>query len=43
MRRLGNTAMINRIGMSNMSLDAIVMFTELPGRRKYVGGREYIL
>ncbi len=43
-RRLGNTALINGIGTSNMSLGAIVMFTALLlGWRKYVGGREYIL
>ena len=37
MRRLGNTALINGIGTSNMSLGAIVMFTALLlGWRKYV-------
>ena len=37
-RRLGNTALINGIGTSNMSLGGIVMFTALLlGWRKYVG------
>ena len=37
-RRLGNTALINGIGTSNMSLGALVMFTALLlGWRKYVG------
>ena len=41
-RRLGNTALINGIGTSNMSLGAIVMFTALLlGWRKYVGDREF--
>ncbi len=40
-RRLGNTALINGIGTSNMSLGAIVMFTALLlGWEKYVGDRE---
>lgn len=43
-RRLGNTALINGIGTSNMSLGAIVMFTALQlGWKRYVGDREYIL
>ena len=43
-RYLGNTALINGIGTSNMSLGAIVMFTALLlGWRKYVGEREYTL
>ena len=42
-RRLGNTALINGIGTSNMSLGAIVMFTALLlGWKRYVGDREYI-
>ena len=37
-RRLGNTALINGIGTSNMSLGAIVMFAALLlGWRQYVG------
>ena len=41
-RRLGNTALINGIGTSNMSLGAIVMFTALLlGWKKYVGDREF--
>ncbi len=44
MRRLGNTALINGIGTSNMSLGAIVMFTALLlGWKRYVGDREYDL
>ena len=43
-RRLGNTALINGIGTSNMSLGAIVMFTALLlGWKRYVGDREYTL
>ena len=43
-RRLGNTALINGIGTSNMSLGAIVMFTALLlGWKRYVGDREYEL
>ena len=42
LRRLGNTALINGIGTSNMSLGAIVMFTALLlGWKKYVGDREF--
>ena len=42
MRQLGNTALINGIGTSNMSLGAIVMFTALLlGWKKYVGEREF--
>lgn len=42
-RRLGNTALINGIGTSNMSLGAIVMFTTLLlGWKKYVDEREII-
>ena len=42
-RRLGNTALINGIGTSNMSLGAIVMFTALLlGWSRYVGDREYV-
>lgn len=38
MRRLGNTALINGIGTSNMSLGALVMFTALLlGWKRYVG------
>ena len=38
-RRLGNTALINGIGTSNMSLGAIVLFAALLiGWKKYVGG-----
>ena len=41
-RQLGNTALINGIGTSNMSLGAIVMFTALLlGWKRYVGDREY--
>ena len=41
-RRLGNTALINGLGTSNMSLGAIVMFTALLlGWKKYVGDREF--
>ena len=41
-RRLGNTALINGIGTSNMSLGAIIMFTALlHGWKKYVGEREF--
>ena len=43
-RQIGNTAFINGIGTSNMSLGAIVMFTALLlGWRKYAGAKEYIL
>ena len=43
-RQLGNTALINGIGTSNMSLGAIVMFTALLlGWKKYVGDKEYVL
>ena len=43
-RRLGNTALINGIGTSNMSLGAIVMFAALLlGWKRYVGDREYVL
>ena len=43
-RRLGNTALINGIGTSNMSLGAIVMFAALLlGWKRYVGDREYTL
>ena len=43
-RRLGNTALINGIGTSNMSLGAIIMFTALLiGWKKYAGDREYAL
>ena len=41
MRRLGNTALINGIGTSNMSLGAIVMFAALLFYwKKYVSDRE---
>ena len=41
-RRLGNTALCNGIGTSNMSLGAIVLFTALLlGWKKYVGDREF--
>ena len=41
-RQLGNIALINGIGTSNMSLGAIVMFTALLlGWKKYVGDKEY--
>ena len=41
-RRLGNTALINGIGTSNMSLGAIIMFTALLlGWKKYVREREF--
>ena len=40
-RQLGNTALINGIGTSNMSLGAIIMFTALLlGWKKYVSERE---
>ena len=43
-RRLGNTALINGIGTSNMSLGAIVMFAALLlGWKRYVGDREYAI
>ena len=43
-RQLGNTALINGIGTSNMSLGTIVMFTALLlGWKKYVGDKEYVL
>ena len=43
-RRLGNTALCNGIGTSNMSLGAIVMFTALLlGWKKYVGDQEPVL
>ncbi len=43
-RRLGNTALINGIGTSNMSLGAIVMFTALLfGWEKYAGDGESAL
>ncbi|MBQ9663443.1 MAG: hypothetical protein IJV40_09875 [Oscillospiraceae bacterium] len=42
-RQLGNTALINGIGTSNMSLGALVMFTALLlGWRKYAGDKEYL-
>ena len=42
-RQLGNNALINGIGTSNMSLGAIVMFTALLlGWKKYVGERGII-
>lgn len=42
-RQLGNNALINGIGTSNMSLGAIVMFTALLlGWKKYVDEREII-
>ena len=42
-RRLGNTALINGIGTSNMSLGAIILFAALLlGWKRYVGDREYI-
>ena len=42
-RQLGNNALTNGIGTSNMSLGAIVMFTALLlGWKKYVGEREII-
>ncbi len=41
-RRLGNTALCNGIGTSNMSLGAIIMFTALLlSWKKYVGDRDY--
>ena len=41
-RQLGNTALINGIGTSNMSLGAIVLFTALLlGWKKHVGDKEY--
>ena len=43
-RQLGNTALFNGIGTSNMSLGAIVMFTALLlGWRKYAGAKEQAL
>jgi len=43
-RQLGNTALINGIGTSNMSLGAIVMFAALLiGWKRYVGDRKYVL
>ena len=40
-RRLGNTALCNGIGTSNMSLGAIVLFAALLlGWKKYVGDKE---
>ncbi|MCR5447843.1 MAG: hypothetical protein K6F23_00480 [Solobacterium sp.] len=43
-RLLGNTALINGIGTSNMSLGAIVMFAALLlGWEKYAGDKEYEL
>ena len=43
-RQLGNTALVNGIGTSNMSLGAIFMFTALLlGWKRYVGDREYTL
>ncbi len=43
-RQLGNTALINGIGTSNMSLGAIVMFTALLiGWKRYAGDRECLL
>ena len=40
-RRLGNTALCNGIGTSNMSLGAIIMFTALLlGWKKYVGDQQ---
>lgn len=42
LRQLGNTALINGIGTSNLSLGAIVMFAALLlGWKKYVGDREF--
>ena len=42
-RQLGNTALINGIGTSNMSLGAIIMFAALLfGWKKYVGDGERI-
>lgn len=44
LRQLGNTALINGIGTSNMSLGAIVMFAALLfGWKRYAGDREYVL
>ena len=41
-RQLGNTAMINGIGTSNMSLGAIIMFAALlAGWNKYVGSKQF--
>ena len=43
-RQLGNTALCNGIGTSNMSLGAIVMFTALLlGWKKYAGDKELAL
>ena len=43
-RQLGNTALINGIGTSNMSLVAILMFAALLfGWKRYAGNREYVL
>jgi hypothetical protein len=43
-RRLGNTALVNGIGTSNMSLGAIVLFTALLlGWKKYVREKEPVL
>ncbi len=43
-RQLGNTALINGIGTSNMSLGAIVMFTALLlGWKRYAGEQDCIL
>ena len=43
-RQLGNSALINGIGTSNMSIGAIVMFTALLlGWRRNVGDRKYVL
>ena len=43
-RRLGDTALINGIGTSNMSLGAIVMFAALLlGWKRYAGDREFEL
>lgn len=43
-RQLGNTAFINGIATSNMSLGAIIMFTALLlGWRKYAGDKEWVL
>lgn len=44
LRQLGNTALINGIGTSNMSLGAIAMFAALLfGWKRYAGDREYVL
>jgi len=43
-RQLGNTALINGIGTSNMSLSAITMLMALLlSWKKYVGDKEYVL